>query len=235
MLAGGGAINYYYHWVFDAMPKLSLLREAKLLESMNYFLVPNYLYSYQKQYLEYFGIPASKIINGELVKHIKADKLYVASTVRIHDHHPKWSLDFLFTSLFPHRGRKQRSKRIYIARGDASVNRKVINESELITRLKKYDFEIHHLSGMSIIEQARLFNAANVVVGAHGAGLSNLVFCQPGQKHWNSTPTNMYDISFMMFAIKGGSSMIISYVHLNPPLPIVLMTKDQPHSGCRCN
>jgi hypothetical protein len=182
MLAGGGAINYYYHWLFDAMPKLGLLKKLGLFDQIDYFLVPNYVDKYQKEYLDYFGIPASKVINAELEKHIEADKLYVASYVRVDDHHPKWTLDFLYNSLIKSPEKHRRDKRIYIPRGDAAANRKVINEPELIVMLKKYDFEIHHQSELSVVDQAKLFNSASVVVGAHGAGLSNLVFCEPGTK-----------------------------------------------------
>ena len=182
MLAGGGAITYYYHWLFDAMPKLGLLKATGLFDQIDYFLVPNYVDKYQIDYLDYFGIPSSKVINAEVEKHIQADKLYVASYVRVDDHHPKWTLDFLYNSLIKSPKKSGPDKRIYIARGDAAVNRKVINESELIAMLKKYDFEIHHLSGLSVVDQAKLFNAASVIVGAHGAGLSNLVYCEPGTK-----------------------------------------------------
>jgi hypothetical protein len=182
MLAGGGAINYYYHWLFDAMPKLALLKKTGIFDQIDYFLVPNYVYKYQKEYLDYFGIPASKVINGELEKHLQAEKLYVASYVRVDDHHPKWTLDFLYNSLIKSSEKSRRDKRIYIARGDAAVNRKVINEAVVIEMLKKYNFEIHYLSDLSVVDQAKLFNAATVVVGAHGAGLSNLAFCEPGTK-----------------------------------------------------
>ncbi len=182
MLAGGGAITYYYHWLFDAMPKLGLLKKLGIFDQIDYFLVPNYVDKYQIEYLDYFGIPASKVINAELEKHIQADKLYVASYVRVDDHHPKWTLDFLYNSLIKSPKKSSADKRIYIARGDAAVNRKVINEAELIEMLKKYDFEIQYLSELSVVDQAKLFNAASVVVGAHGAGLSNLVYCEPGTK-----------------------------------------------------
>jgi hypothetical protein len=199
LLAGGGAINYYYHWLFDAMPKISLLKQTGLFDQIDYFIVPNYVHRYQKEYLDYFGIPSSKVINGELEKHIQADKLYIASYVRVDDHHPKWTLDFLYNSMIKQDDKPKRDKRIYIARGDAAVNRKVINEPELIETLKSFNFEIHYLSGLSIVEQAKLFNAAEVVVGAHGAGLSNIVFCEPGTKVLEFFPDNyvrhlFYDI-----------------------------------------
>lgn len=190
MLAGGGAINYYYHWLFDAIPKISLLKQAGLFDQIDYFLVPNYVYRYQKEYLDFFGIPPSKVINGEVEKHIQADMLYVASYVRVDDHHPKWTLDFLYHSLIKQHDKPKRNKRLYIARGDAAVNRKVLNESELIEMLKGFNFEIHYLSGLSIVEQAELFNSAEMVVGAHGAGLSNIVFCEAGTKVLEFFPDN---------------------------------------------
>ena len=48
--------------------------------------------------------------------------------------------------------------------------------------LSKYDFETVYLEGMSIVEQILLFQTAEFVVGVHGAGLTNLVFCEPGTK-----------------------------------------------------
>ena len=35
---------------------------------------------------------------------------------------------------------------------------------------------------LSIQEQAEIFGSADVVVGAHGAALTNLAFCQPGTR-----------------------------------------------------
>ncbi len=199
MLSGGGAITYYYHWLYDAMTKLFHLKESGLLDQIDFFLVPNYVYKYQKEYLDYFGITQERIINAEEVRHIQSDYLFVSSYVIIEDHHPKWACDFLYKSFITPDQRQTRDKLIYIARGDAAVNRKVINEEELIKALKNYGFEIHYLSGLSVVEQAKLFNSAKIVVGAHGAGLSNLVFCEPGTKVLEFYPDNycrhlFYDI-----------------------------------------
>jgi capsular polysaccharide biosynthesis protein len=182
LLAGGGAITYYYHWLYDAMPKFYLLQKAGLFDKIDYFLVPNYQYQFQKDFLRHFGVPAEKIINGELERHIQADTLYVTSYVRLEEHQPKWTCDFLYHSFVKPGNRKPRNKRIYISRKDASVNRKIFNEDELIVMLKEFGFEILLLTNLTIFQQVEVFNAAEIVVGAHGAGFSNLVFCEPGTK-----------------------------------------------------
>jgi hypothetical protein len=198
LLSGGGAVDYYYHWVIDSIPKLFLLQKSALIDQVDYFLVPNYALKFQIEYLKIFGIPEHKIINAETIRHIQAESLIVASYIRIMAHLPKWVPDFLFKSIVPPSPAKK-NKLIYIARGDAAVNRKVLNEAELIVMLQKMNFEIHFLSKLSVTEQAELFSSAKLIVASHGGGLTNLVFCNPGAKVVEFFPDNyvnhlFYDI-----------------------------------------
>lgn len=200
MMAGGGAIYYYYHWMLDAIPKLYLLKKSGLFDQVDFFLVPNYEFPYQKEFLDHFGITPDKIINGNVEQHIQADQLIVSSYVRWEDHHPLWACEFLRNSFVPQEQRTAPDKLIYIGRGDASRNRKITNEAELIELLKGYGFEALLLSEISLKEKARLFSSAKVVVSAHGAGLSNLAFCTPGARVLEIFPDNYvrhayYDLS----------------------------------------
>ena len=78
--------------------------------------------------------------------------------------------------------------RIYISRDDmlskrgVTNARSVVNEEGILTLLAQQDFKKVVLSGKSIREQAEIFNEAEVVIGAHGAGFTNLVFCEKGTK-----------------------------------------------------
>jgi capsular polysaccharide biosynthesis protein len=72
-------------------------------------------------------------------------------------------------------------RRIYINRKDATA-RRLINEDSVIALLEHYGFESVTLSGKSVEDQVRLFGNATHIVGAHGAGLANIVFCRPGAK-----------------------------------------------------
>jgi len=56
----------------------------------------------------------------------------------------------------------------------------VENETEVVELLKKYDFEIIQDVKRSVDEQLSLFQEASVIVTPHGAGLSNLLWCDPG-------------------------------------------------------
>lgn len=69
----------------------------------------------------------------------------------------------------------------YIDRRAAS-NRRLHNEDELIEALEQQGFTIIQLEYLTFDEQMLLFSHAEYIIGAHGAGLANMVFCQPGTK-----------------------------------------------------
>jgi len=70
-----------------------------------------------------------------------------------------------------HRG----SERIYVARGDATV-RRVANRDELQGVLDRHGINTYLPGDLSVREQVALFSRADLVVGPHGAGLTNIVF-----------------------------------------------------------
>ena len=68
-----------------------------------------------------------------------------------------------------------KNKRIYISRNKAKI-RKIINEKEFFSMLKKYNFEKVYAEDLSYKEQVETFNSANITVSVFGAGFSNLIF-----------------------------------------------------------
>jgi capsular polysaccharide biosynthesis protein len=68
-------------------------------------------------------------------------------------------------------------RRIYISR--AGSTRRVRNEEALLPVLD-YGFELVRCEELTMAEQVRLFSEATAVAGAHGAGMINPVFCNPG-------------------------------------------------------
>jgi capsular polysaccharide biosynthesis protein len=70
-------------------------------------------------------------------------------------------------------------RRLYISRSD-SANRVLANEAEVIALAERAGFTPVLLSGLSLAEQVRLFAEASHILAPHGAGLTNIGFCQPG-------------------------------------------------------
>jgi hypothetical protein len=68
---------------------------------------------------------------------------------------------------------------IYVARTD-SRHRRMTNEPELIELMLSYGVSVVVAGQMSLAQQINLFRNARVVIGPHGAGLTNIVFCRPG-------------------------------------------------------
>ena len=66
-------------------------------------------------------------------------------------------------------------KRVYITRRLAA-KRRLVNENQIESLLHDHGFIIAELETLSIAEQVRLFAQAEIVVGPHGAGLTNMVW-----------------------------------------------------------
>jgi hypothetical protein len=73
------------------------------------------------------------------------------------------------------------NRRIFIDRGLAAT-RRILNNEEFVDILKKYDFESVQLEKLSFNQQIKVFVEASFVLGVHGAGLTNIVFCRPDTK-----------------------------------------------------
>jgi capsular polysaccharide biosynthesis protein len=58
----------------------------------------------------------------------------------------------------------------------------MLNEDAVEALMQAHGFACVSLTGMTLAEQIALFRGAEVVAGGHGAGLTNVVFCQPGAR-----------------------------------------------------
>jgi len=68
---------------------------------------------------------------------------------------------------------------IYVWRIDSRA-RPMSNEDALVELLLGYGVEPVILSSLNLDDQIRLFRDARLIIGPHGAGLCNIVFCHPG-------------------------------------------------------
>ena len=187
---GFSAINNYGHWMLDILPKLCIAEKFKNLNSFDAIYLPNINHSFQKDTLKYFKISNKKLIDGKNIKHIYADKFTIPQ-------HPYWKLNKhqfatanidremikILRSKFLNTIKKHNKKKIFIDRSDSVFpHSQIENYHEVIKVLKYYKFEIIKLSNIPFKDQISYFYNAKIVVGAHGAGLSNVIFCNPRTK-----------------------------------------------------
>jgi Glycosyltransferase 61 len=174
----------YYHWTHDVL--LSLFGLLTHLPATTRFIVPPGLRPFQMDSLSMLGITPDQLVTFEDRASEQGDS--------------SWRLDRLFFSPGPigasasasalawlravaleYAGAADRRphRRLYISRR-RSHYRRIVNETEVVAYLLDRGFEVHELEDYAYREQIALFAEASVVVGAHGAGHTNMLYAQPG-------------------------------------------------------
>ncbi len=169
----------YFHWFVDTLPRIDLLYRSHIdLKNIDRFLFSKFSASFQKETLELLNFPVDRIWDVDNYPHIRARQLVVPSFAgKLTTIVPR-SVQFLRDSFLPYQRPTQFGDRIYISRENARY-RRVINEDEVMEVLQKFGFEIVAPESLSFRQQVALFNGAKIIISPHGAGLTNIVFCEP--------------------------------------------------------
>ena len=85
-------------------------------------------------------------------------------------------------------------KKIYINRKDATALRYIINIDEVENILSNFGYENLTMSDYSFSDQIALFYNASEIIGLHGAGFANIIFCKQGSKIIELRPNTAGDI-----------------------------------------
>ena len=180
VLASTGG-DTYFHWMTDVLPRVGLARRAGYdPASFDWVLVNSLIHPFQRESLHQLGIHANRCLafhKKELV--YEMEEAVLPSLPGVPGVVPPESVDFL-RNAFP-TGKTPRGRKIFIGRGEAK-HRPLIHEKEIWAQLQKRGYDSVDCGKMSVQEQAEVFGSAEVVVGAHGAALTNLVFCRPGTR-----------------------------------------------------
>ena len=168
--------NPWHIWI-DVIAKMRLL-EKRLNKPFKDFV---YIMPHRSEYMEKIItdiMPEIKLVVMPKHSTWKFKHIYVP-TMCNHDDGviiPQ-SINWL-RSRFLHKKIKPLYRKIFIDRGSGS--RKLSNREEIFAILKGY--EILRLEEMPLLDQMIAFAEATHVVGTHGAGLVNLLWCLPTTK-----------------------------------------------------
>ena len=192
LLTGGAGNNNYWHWMFDVLPRLFLAYKTIKKKDINFFLFPNINYSFQNESINLLKIPPQKILSSKVNRHLEVKKLIVTEHPYVFKNKPEkeiqkipiWIIKWLRNSFLKKRKGKKYLNKVYIDRSDSNYkySRYISNENEIKKLLIEKGFSIIRLSDHPFNEQIQIFNNASYIIGSHGAGFANLVFCKPGIK-----------------------------------------------------
>lgn len=176
----------FFHWIVDVLPKLLTLDSSHLSEYT--ILIPEKFYSeVAKNSLKMIGVDISQVYIIPYKKKVLVDSLFIIGCITLPagtgNYRPETiqTIRSLLTSciskitprfqtLIARYGRK-----IYVTRNDANY-RLLSNEDEIYPLLKEEGFKRVFASELSFEEQVMLFSHAHIILGLHGAGLTNMMW-----------------------------------------------------------
>ena len=176
----------YFHWIVETCGSLEgLLDDSTTFANLN-FVIRCGGPAYQRESLELLGIPAASIVErpDEAMPWFVTD-VSVPCIPGSFDACSPRSLRWL-------RARFQRSAlsnvghvsslplRIYVPRRRGGW-RSVLNDDEVAAAMERQGFMVFRSEEHSLTEQIRIFARATMVVGLHGAGLTNTLFARDGR------------------------------------------------------
>lgn len=157
----------------DVLPRIKLY--SKVFDQVDHFCVASSVPQKFLDVLPLFGIPKEKLLLVKDDEKLRFQNLFVASLPGSEGRAPKWAVDFVREKLLPESNSAEPKRKIYFKRG-TGVERKILNEDAVINILSEQGFEIVEPDKLTIPQQAALMQEAKVVVSAHGAALTNLLF-----------------------------------------------------------
>jgi len=178
----GGTRNYF-HWLIDTLPRLELYRPH-----CGPLLINRSLQPFQSQSLALLGQENIDWAPLEYPRAYKVQKLFYprtasAACMRPLSFQPS-VLDWLREKFGAFRTFGERWRKLFIsrARHPQAIGSRLLNEAEIAAIAVERGFEIIRCEELSFQAQITLFSEAAIIAGAHGAGLTNIVFAHEGTR-----------------------------------------------------
>ena len=166
----------YFHWFCDVLPAIEAVRHLEAARGLRVtFLVKRPLRSWQRQTLALLGVHDEDVIfwDGQsagvsrlVVTAVRTDGWTCLPGIAS----LRWIRDEMMRAAMPG---KATPPYLYVRR---LGRRQVTNEDEVLAFMESRGIVPIDAEGMSIVEQIQLFKQARLIVGPHGAGLTNVIF-----------------------------------------------------------
>ena len=169
----------YYHWFHDVLPRLEAC--ISYLPEDCHFLVEESPPHWQLDSLAAYGITRDRLIEQSDGFDIKPEILWVATPAGQTGLGSITLVKKVANRLKKYFGilELKSERKIYLSR-QKSQRRRLQNEREVVKILIDLGFEKIIAEDCTLQQQIELFSQARMVVSAHGAGLTNMIYCSLG-------------------------------------------------------
>jgi len=200
VIATNMASTNYYHWMVQILPGIDWAARTNRGERLR--LAANPMLNWQRESLQILGLQDIPILELDVGKQyafrraqfndfVRGELTYAVSNAVV------LALRRLAARV-PNDGTK-RPEAIYVARTDSQY-RPLGNEAQLIAIMERLGVHTIVPGAHSVAEQVQHFRAARLVVAPHGAGLSNIAFCEPGTLIYELLPRHYPNACFDFLA-----------------------------------
>jgi hypothetical protein len=163
----------YYHWLTDDLPRLALLAE---FSSDIQILARGPLRNYQKESFRMLGLLERVRETSE--RHLIVEDYYFSSPTSMTGCTNPYAIQWLRNQYLPLMSHVETPKKFFIQR--KGKTRGIINQEEVSHHYRTKGWAVVNLEELDFCEQIALFHNAEEIVGEHGAGFTNLIWCRPG-------------------------------------------------------
>jgi Glycosyltransferase 61 len=172
----------YYHWTIEILPRLKMISEDKKFQGIPVILPKNRCPRFITESLILSGFSDRLLFLEDGSYKIK--KLVIPTLYSHRSEVTETAVQWLKANILnrpdvaePETIKQLHFDKIFISRDDADI-RKIVNTQEVDDLLSQFGIKKINMSDYSIHEQAIIFNKAKLIVGIHGAGLTNTVYCE---------------------------------------------------------
>ncbi len=166
----------YFHWLTDVLSRLIAVEE---FSGKHRLILPSSFKkrSYVKQSLELLNYD---VFYYNRKKRLIVQNLISATHTAESGNYNSQVINKVRARLMNDDGIKPERK-IYISRQKA-LKRKIANEDEVVELLLSFGYEIHFFEEYDLKKQIEIMGQTKILVGMHGAGLTNMLFMKSGGK-----------------------------------------------------
>jgi capsular polysaccharide biosynthesis protein len=177
-----GSINYA-HFLVDSLGRYGLFLQLGMSPAdVDHIYCPAPDSAFTRELMERLGIPLNKCIWANEHPQITADIVLATSYPGSRYHYPKWLLDFLRSARRPN---GEGARRIYVPRGK---DRNISNQDEILAIAASFGFVVYDYTKAGGHD---FFADAEIIIGPHGAGLTNSLFAPAGCQLLDMLPSDM--------------------------------------------